>query len=301
VSATVSIATVNFAMREVRGFDDFARHTRELIDAAGTVDVVVFPELFTFELFTALPNWRERPLTDLPLVDEHTDAYRDLFITEARRRGIHIAGGSHLMSEQGSLLNVAHLFAPDGTVHAHAKTHIFPAESQWGTGEGDELVAIDLPFARVGLIVCYEAEVPEVAASLAEQGAELILCPSFTTTEAGFWRVRHCAQARCIENQVYFVHSCTGGDPGAPLAPGWAQASILSPCDAEWPATGVLADTRPNEEMVATAEVDLDVLRQNRETGAAPTFRDRRRRSSLYLDWPSHLGSPTASRGGVSS
>lgn len=298
MSERVSIATVNFAMREVASFGVFSRHVRSLLDAAASVDVVVFPELFTFELFTALPDWRERPLTDLALLDEHTEAYRELFAAEARRRGVHIAGGSHLMREDGALVNVAHLFEPDGTVHTHAKTHIFPAEANWGTGEGDTLEVIDLPFARVGLIVCYEAEIPEVPSSLAEQGAELILCPSFTTTEAGFWRVRHCGQARCIENQVYFVHSCTGGDPGAPLAPGWAQASILSPCDLTWPANGVIAEARANEEMAVTAEVDLDALRENRASGAAPTFRDRRRRTSVYLSWPSHLDRSTVSPGG---
>ena len=101
---------------------------------------------------------------------------------------------------------------------------------------------IDLPFAQVGFNICYEAEIPECAATLTEQGAEIILCPSFTFTEFGFWRVRHCAQARAIENQVYFVHCCTGGAPGAPLPNGWAQSSILTPCDTPWTPSGIVAE-----------------------------------------------------------
>ena len=62
---------------------------------------------------------------------------------------------------------------------------------------------IELPFAKVGFNICYEAEIPECAATLTEQRAESILCPSFTFTEFGFWRVRHCAAARAIENQRF--------------------------------------------------------------------------------------------------
>ncbi|MFC7511801.1 nitrilase-related carbon-nitrogen hydrolase [Streptomyces thermocarboxydus] len=131
---------------------------------------------------------------------------------------------------------------PEGTVHEHEKTHIFPGEAAWSTSEGDELKAIDLPFAKVGFAVCYEAEIPEVSSSLAEQGAEIILCPSYTFTEHGFWRVRHCAASRAIENQVYFVHCSTGGSPGAPLPNGWTRSSILGPCDQPWAANGVIAE-----------------------------------------------------------
>ncbi|MDI8799998.1 hypothetical protein MJM59_32555, partial [Salmonella enterica subsp. enterica serovar Montevideo] len=42
-----------------------------------------------------------------------------------------------------------------------------------------------------------------------------------------FWRVRHCCHARCIENQIYLVHCCLGGNPGGPLPGCWARSSIL--------------------------------------------------------------------------
>jgi predicted amidohydrolase len=177
-------------------------------------------------------------------------------------------------------------------VHTHVKTHIFPAESTWSTSEGDALEVIDLPFGKVAFNICYEAEIPECASTAVEQGAEIILCPSFTFTEFGFWRVRHCAQARAIENQVYFVHCCTGGRPGAPLPNGWAQSSILSPCDSPWTPAGIVSQATVNEEMVVRGEIDVDKLYENREHGVAPTYRDRRRRADLYASWPSHLSVP---------
>jgi predicted amidohydrolase len=285
----LSIAACQLALRPVQSFDDFADHVRMLLDAARGVDLVLFPELFTIELFTSLPGWREAPLADLPSIDRYTRRYRDLFGAEARARGQVILAGSHLVQAAGKPLNVAHLFEPNGRVHVHAKTHIFPAESAWASGEGDALEPVDLGFAHVGVAICYEAEIPECASSYAERGVEVLLCPSFTLTEHGFWRVRHCAQARAIENQIYVVHCCAVGAPGEPLPSGWGRSSILSPCDTPWPADGVLAQAETNLECVIRAELDLESLLANRQTGAAPTFRDRRRRARLYRQWPSHL------------
>lgn len=89
-------------------------------------------------------------------------------------------------------------------------------------------------------------------------------------------------------NQIYYVHCCTGGQPGEPLPNGWARTSILTPCDTLWTPDGVAAEADANVEMIVRAELDIDKLYENRETGAAPTYRDRRRRADLYTTWQSH-------------
>ena len=289
MARTVSIAACNFAVRPVASFDEFADHVRGLLDGAQGADLVLFPELFTVELFTTFADWQNTPVTELTLIDKYTADYKSLFESEAKERSQFIVAGSHLMEVDGRYLNIGHVYGPEGLVFEHVKTHIFPAESNWQTEEGDSVDAFDLPFARVGFNICYEAEIPECSTTLAEQGAEIILCPSYTFTEYGFWRVRHCAQARAIENQLYFVHCCTGGQPGGTLPNGWAQSSILSPCDVPWTPNGIVAQADANKEMVVRGEVDLDKLYENREIGAAPTFRDRRRRRDIYVSWPSHL------------
>lgn len=291
MARVVSIAVCQFVIKPVPSFDAFAAQVVRLLDEAQGADLVLLPELFTLALFTTLADWRNRPVTDLVEVDRYTGAYRDFFAHEARQRKQFIVAGSHLEKNHGGYRNVAYVYGPNGLVHRHEKTHIFPAEALWFTGEGDQMEAFDLPFARVGINICYESEVPECAATLAEQGAEIILCPSFTVSEAGFWRVRHCAQARCIENQLYVVHCATGGElPPGPLPNGWTRSAILSPCDTPWTAPdGVVSEAETNVEVVLRGVIDLDLVHRNREDGAAPTFRDRRRRAGLYRRWPSHL------------
>jgi len=287
----VTLSACQYLVREIGDFEDMAARVRGLLDQAAGSDIVVFPELFTIELFTTLPDWRRRPVSELVLIDQFTADYNALFREEAKKRGQYIAAGSHLeQTAEDRFENIACLFAPDGQLFKHSKTHIFPAESGWSTSEGDTMDAIQIPFAKVGFNVCYETEIPECSASLAEQGAEIILTPSATFTEQGFWRVRHCAQSRCIENQIYLVHSCLGGQPGAPLPNGFAKSSILGPCDLAWsnPA-GISAEAPANVETTVTATVNLDLLYENRASGAATTFRDRRRQAGLYRRWPSHM------------
>lgn len=284
-TSSVSIAAANFSIRPVGSFDEFADHVRTLLDRMNGHDLVLFPELFTLELFTIENGWEEEPVSALPRVDQYTDDYRALFAEEAQRRNQFIVAGTHLEARRDAFYNVAYIFGPDGERFEHEKTHIFPVEADWATVEGERMETFDLPFARVGFNVCYEAEIPECASTLTEQGAEIILCPSYTFTEHGFWRVRHCAQARAIENQVYFAHCSTGGPGAGPIPPGWTASSILSPADKPWTPNGVVAQADTNVEDVAAGVVDLAALRQNRVDGAATTYKDRRRQRSLYSTW----------------
>lgn len=116
---TVSIAACQFVARPVGSFDEFAAHVRGLLDRAEGADLVVFPELFTLELFTTFPGWTDLPASELTRIHaygntSYTEDYRRLFGGEARERGQHIAAGSHLEKRGGRYLNVAYLYGPDG-------------------------------------------------------------------------------------------------------------------------------------------------------------------------------------------
>lgn len=291
MSREITISACQYMVSEIRSFDDFAAKVHSLLDKSKGSDLIVFPELFTIELFTTLNEWRKRPISDLLLIDQFTANYKELFQTAAKKRGQFIVSGSHLEKvQQDRYENIAHIWGPDGEHYYHSKTHIFPAESQWFTCEGEKMEVFQLPFAKVGFNICYEAEIPECSSSLTQQGVELILTPSATFTEQGFWRVRHCAQSRCIENQIYLVHCCLGGQPGEPLPDGWARSAILGPCDLAWdnPA-GIIAEAPANKETVITGKINLSLLYENRQNGAATTFNDRRRKTHLYHCWPSHM------------
>ena len=68
---------------------------------------------------------------------------------------------------------------------------------------GDALRPIDAPKGRIGVLICYDVEFPEAARYLADLGAEILFVPFCTDTRQSYLRVRYCAHARAIENQVY--------------------------------------------------------------------------------------------------
>ncbi len=285
-----SLAACTFVFRPLQEFADFEGHVREVLDQAAGADLVVLPELMTAELLTLEPDWEQATLDDFPRIARHTERYVDLFVREARERDQVILAGTQFVESSAGVQNVAHLVGPQGLLHTHAKTHLFPAEYASGVLEGDAMAVVELPFGVVAINTCYEVEIPEVTSAAVEQGATILLNPSMTFTEAGSWRVRHCAHARAVENQIYVAVSQISGAPAGPFPGFWGWSGVVGPCDAPWSdPRGVLAEVGANEEGVATAEVSLADLDTVRESGAVTTYRDRRRRAELYRGWPSHV------------
>ncbi|MFE4143503.1 nitrilase-related carbon-nitrogen hydrolase [Peribacillus sp. YIM B13472] len=284
----IKITACQFRVEKVSNFNEFQEQIEDLItQVPENSDYIIFPELLTIGLSAA---FGEQDASSVIRIDEYTNQYKDLFRSLSRKRKQVIIAGKHLERRENEYFNIAYIFDKDGSVVEHKKTHIFPAEANWHTSEGDDLEVYSVGPVKIGIAVCYEAEIPEISRILSVNGADIIFCPSYTFTEYGFWRVRHCAHARAIENQVYFVHCPTVGEPGKPLPNGYGRASILSPCDSAWPANGIVAEAAMNEHTIITGTVDMDELYENRKNGAATTFKDRNRRKDMYAKYEPYEG-----------
>jgi hypothetical protein len=126
----------------------------------------------------------------------------------ALRYNINIIGGSHpTRMEDGDIQNVAYVCLRDGSVHEQEKIHPTPNEVYWWNIEGgDSIDAIETDCGPIGVLICYDAEFPELARRLVDEGARIIFVPFCTDSRQGYLRVRYCAQARAIENQCYRRH-----------------------------------------------------------------------------------------------
>jgi len=101
--------------------------------------------------------------------------------------------------ENDKLYNTAILVGPDGkTVGKYRKTH--GVEQFYEAG--DALPIFETRYGKVGIMICYDRQLPETARTLAAQGAELILIPS-----NGMWGRMNDAmlRTRAYENGVYLV------------------------------------------------------------------------------------------------
>jgi predicted amidohydrolase len=102
--------------------------------------------------------------------------------------------------------------------------------------------------------------------------------PFWTDTKNGYLRVRHCAQARAIENECYVV--ITGSVGNLPqvenLDVQYAQSSVFSPSDFAFPHDAVMAETTANSEMIMFSDMDLEKLMVVRNEGSVTNRKDRR-------------------------
>jgi predicted amidohydrolase len=111
---------------------------------------------------------------------------------------------------------------------------------------------------------------------LAEAGAQILFVPSCTDGRHGFCRVRYCAQARAIENQLYVAMAATVGNlPEVPyMNTNYGQASILTPSDYFFARDGIASEGVVNQEQMIIADVDLELLDEQRITGSVIPLTD---------------------------
>ncbi|MGW0035480.1 nitrilase-related carbon-nitrogen hydrolase [Gordonia sp. NPDC003376] len=295
----ICVGAVQFDIRPASAWDVLARRASAQLDAVGEADLVVFGECMTIGLVGGAAGWEDSsPREAYQMVADHTAAYEEFFSAQAVARDQAILAGTHFVREDAGLINVAHLFLPDGSVTRHQKSHLFPAEWGWLSGEGERLTCVEINGVRCGIMVCYEAEVPEIATIYRGLGVDVLLCPSFTFTRAGYHRVRHSVAARCIENQVYAVHCPVVGGGAGPIPFARGRASVLGPCDTGLPEDGVIAEGTDDAVGTVIATLDIDLLQELRESGVATTVRDRARRRDLYQRYAEYLWPQSAATSG---
>lgn len=277
----VRVATVQFQMRKITKIEEFEDQVEYFVDVASNykADFVTFPELFTLELLS-LETEKLTELESITKVTEYTDRFRIFMQKLAISYNINIIGGSHLtMGDDGDIRNTCFVFLRDGAVYSQDKMHPTPSErTWWNLKGGDRASVIPTDCGPIGVMVCYDSEFPELARSLADQGALMMFVPFCTDERRGYLRVRYCCHARAIENQCYMVLSGVVGNlPNVEaMDVHYAESCILTPSDFPFARDGVAADTAANTETIALADLSLNDLLTNRHSGTTQNFADRR-------------------------
>jgi predicted amidohydrolase/ribosomal protein S18 acetylase RimI-like enzyme len=277
----VRIACVQYQQRRVASFEEFGRNVEYFVDVVADYksDFVVFPELFTLQLLS-IENRHVPADQAIAALTQYTQPLKDLMSRLAVQYNVNIIGGSHpTRDEDGNIVNVCFVCLRDGSIERQEKIHPTPNERFWWsiTG-GREAKTIVTDCGPIGVMICYDAEFPEVSRHLVDQGAQILFVPFCTDERKSYLRVRYCCQARAVENQVYVALAGNVGNlPNVEnMDIQYAQSCILAPCDFPFDRDGIAADTTPNVEMVAVADLNLQDLRGARIGGTVQNLRDRR-------------------------
>ena len=276
----VRIAAVQYLLRRVDDWDGFENHVRFILKAAAEYkpNFVVLPEIFTTQLLSFMDTDTDIKAAVRSLHD-FTPRYQELMAELAKKYNYYLIAGSHPNLRDGLLYNTAFMFSPKGDVFTQDKIHLTRWEREkWDTAPGNKLHLFHTDYGAISILICYDIEFPELARQVCEAGADILFVPSSTDDRQGFWRVRYCAHARAIENQVYVAMTSTVGNlPVEGLSMHYGQASILTPSDFGFSRDGIAAEGVVNMEQVVVADVDLDALAQNRLNGTTIPLYDKRR------------------------
>ncbi len=180
---------------------------------ARDLDLLVAPEMF-------LTGWS----TDVFQREDAADPGLVTKVGDAARKAKVALASSVLTRDAKGPRNTFHLWGKDGRVlGTQNKIHLWGREAE-NLKPGEEPKVIEAPFARMGGVICYDVEFPEVARSLALQGAELFVVP------AAFWSATSwdlMTRARALENNCFLAAANQiGGDSNHPHN---GQSRIVDP------------------------------------------------------------------------
>jgi predicted amidohydrolase len=278
----IRLGLVQWQMRHFKNIDAFYEQVEFFVNVMGDYksDFVLFPELFNTPLLAPFNKLSERDsMIELAKLSEEIK----IKISElAISYNVNIISGSMPVfeNETNDLYNVSYLLHRDGRIDEYRKVHITPNERKYyGMKGGNEIRVFDTDCGKIGLVICYDVEFPELPRILADQGMKILFVPYLTDTQNAYIRVRHCAAARAIENECYVaIAGCVGNLPGVNnMDIQFGQAAVFTPSDFAFPSNAVKGEATPNTEMTLIVDVDLNLLKDLHHNGSVQVMNDRRK------------------------
>jgi predicted amidohydrolase len=252
-----------------------------MIDSAASrgVELLVLPELWSCGYDPeSLADDARRDAE--PLHGPRTKTLSDA----ARARAMYVVAGSVAeRSDDGLLYDTAVVLDPRGELVAwHRKAHLYPPTREPSVfARGDTLTTFDDPaLGRVGLVVGFDGDFPEVAQTLARRGARLVVAPTAVAVEAATaWDLLHPALA--LTNSQWWVQANQAGSHSTSTLLGASRIIAPTGTVVAQASAAVPGCASPAELLVHRMDLHLAHARE----GLAAMLEDERR-PGLYADLP---------------
>lgn len=279
IKKIVRLGLVQWQMRPYSDLDELMQQVNFFVDALSSynADFALFPEFFNAPLMAKYNHLGEPDA--IRKLAEYTPQIIQDFLRLSVSNNINIITGSMPELVDGKLYNVGYLCRRDGSMERFVKLHITPDEKKcWGITGGDEFKVFDTDCGKIGVLICYDVEFPELSRILADEGMNILFVPFLTDTQNGYSRVRFCAHARAIENECYVaIAGSVGNLPNVQnMDIQYGKSMVFTPCDFAFPTDGIKSEATPNTEMILIADVDIDQINELHNYGSVKNLKDRR-------------------------
>lgn len=243
---------------QMRSGADIARNVETMEKLVGEAVAKGATYVQTPEMTGALMRDREALIASLR--DEDNDPVFRAASALAAKYGIFVhIGSTAIAAGNDRIANRGAIFAPTGRKLAtYDKIHMFDVDLDNGESwresatyaPGNESVVVELPFANLGMAICYDIRFAQLFREQALAGANVISAPAAFTRQTGeaHWHVLQ--RARAIENGAFLISAAQGGlhEDGRET---YGHSIIVSP----W--GKVLAEADHAEPGVIVADIDV--------------------------------------------
>jgi N-carbamoylputrescine amidase len=248
------------------------KHVAMIADAAKQgVQILCMQEVFTTPYFCA-----EQQVRWYEAVEKIPDGPTTKLMQEvAKQHNMVIVVPIYEEEITGIYYNTAAVIDADGTYlgkyRKHHIPHVNPGfwEKFYFKPGNLGFPAFDTAYARIGVYICYDRHFPEGARALGLNGAEIVFNPSATVAGLSeyLWKLEQPAHA--VANG-YFVGAINrvGREMPWDIGEFYGQSYF---CD---PRGQIIAQAPRDEDAIVVADLDLDMIREVRNTWQF--FRDRR-------------------------
>lgn len=185
----------------------------------------------------------------------------------AKKNGVFLVGGSvPEIDLVGNIYNTCYIFDNLGNnIAKYRKMHLFDIDVEDGQkfkesdtlSSGNEVVVFKTPFAKIGIIICYDLRFPELSRLLVQKGAELIIVPASFNMTTGPLHWELLFRARAVDNQAYTIGVASATNHKSSYI-SYGNSLVVDPL-------GRVIDKLNGEENILIKDLNLSLIKKVRE------------------------------------
>ena len=218
--------------------------------------LIILPEMFNCPYQTDL----------FPVYAEKEKGYTYQQLSRiAKENDIYLVGGSIPERVGNRVYNTSYIFNNRGEkIGKHRKIHLFDIDIKGGQtfiesetlNNGNDINIINTPFAKLGVIICYDLRFPELSRLLVNKGAEIIIVPGAfnMTTGPAHWEILF--RTRALDNQIYMIGAAPARNEESSYI-SYGNSIVVDP----W---GKVVNRLSKEEGILYEEIDLRLIKKIR-------------------------------------
>jgi len=254
----LKIAVVQFETKMFEPDENLKRAKDFIAKASGKADIIVFPEDFITG-----PVMMKKEFVDFN--SRFVNYFQDL----AKKFNIDIVSGTWIEGDKTGWYNTSHYIDSQGKVRGkYRKVNLWYPERSY-INPGNHICVFNTRFGKIGLIICWDLNFPEIFRRMLKKNVSLVFCPSYWTFEDGSKeRFRHDSNsevnfvnslctARAFENNIVLIYSNVAGK----FKYGKLDKNLIGRSQICVPFKGPIRRLDHNREEMFIQEIDLDILK----------------------------------------